>query len=60
MRNDQKYYLNNTKEKVEIKRISEINSRFDYSFSKNYYIDKRCMPQPSRDEINEFCINRNT
>lgn len=61
MRNDQKYYLNNTKEKVEIKRISEINSRSDYSFSKNYYIDKRFMPQPSRDEINEFCnyiINR--
>lgn len=55
MRNDQKYYLNSTKEKVEIKRISEINSRSDYSFSKNYYIDKRFMPQPSRDEINEFC-----
>ncbi len=55
MRNDQKYYLNNTNQKVQIRKISEINSRADYSFSKNYYIDERFMPQPSKEEINEFC-----
>ena len=34
---------------------SEINSRSDYSFSKNYYTDKRFMPQPNKEEINKFC-----
>lgn len=55
MRNEQKYYLNNSNEKVQIKKISEINSRSDYSFSKNYYTDKRFMPQPNKEEINKFC-----
>lgn len=55
MRNEQKYYLNNSNGKVQIKRISEINPRSDYSFSKNYYIDKRFKPQPSKEEINNFC-----
>lgn len=55
MRNDQKFYLNIENEKVKIKKVSEINPRADYSISKNYYIDKRFMPQPSKEEINNFC-----
>ena len=55
MRNDQKYYLTRKNEKVLIKRVSEINSRSDYSISKNYYIDKRFKPQPSYTEILDFC-----
>lgn len=55
MRNEQKYYLNNSNEKVQIKKISEINPRSDYSFSKNYYTDDRYMPQPNEKIINNFC-----
>lgn len=55
MRNEQKYYLNSSNGKVKIKRISDINPRSDYSFSKNYYADERFMPQPNKKEIDTFC-----
>lgn len=63
MRNDQKFYLSCINEKVFIKKVSEINSRSDYSISKNYYIDNRFKPQPGKEEIEEFCnyiINKTT
>ncbi len=55
MRNDQKFYLNIIDEKVNIKKVSEINSRSDYSISKNYYIDERFKPQPEKEKIDNFC-----
>ena len=55
MRNEQKYYLNNINAMVNIRKISEINPRSDYSFSKNYYKDKRFMPQPQKKDVEDFC-----
>lgn len=55
MRNDQKFYLDNDNGNVEIKKISNINSRLDFSVSKNYYEDKKLSPQPSEEQIEEFC-----
>lgn len=55
MRNDQKFYLSNFNEKVVINKVSKINSRSDYSISKNYYIDERYKPQPNKIEIEKFC-----
>lgn len=55
MRNDQKFYMSSKKDKVTIQKISQINSRSDYSISKNYYNDERFMPQPSEKKINDFC-----
>lgn len=55
MRNDQKFYLSNKEQKVNIKKVSEINSRSDYSISKNYYIDERYKPQPEKEKIESFC-----
>ena len=62
MRNDQKFYLSSKNDKVVIQKISQINSRSDYSISKNYYTDEHFMPQPSEKEICDFCeyvINKN-
>ena len=55
LRNEQMYFLNNLNGKVGILKISDINSRSDYSFSKNYYTDKRFLPQPNKKEIDDFC-----
>lgn len=55
IRNDQKYFLHYNNGKSELINIANINPRNDYSFSKNYYIDKRFMPQPSKENIEELC-----
>ncbi len=55
MRNEQKYFLHYKNGQTEAIKISDINPRSDYSFSKNYYTDERFMPQPTKEKINEFC-----
>lgn len=55
LRNDQKFFIGNTDGKINVFRVSDINSRKDYSFSKNYYTDSRYSPQPSKSQIIDFC-----
>ena len=55
MRNEQKYFLSCKGEKVLLRKVSEINPRADYNFSKNYYKDLEFLPQPTKEDIDKFC-----